>query len=442
MLLRILSFVILIAGLFFNLTMLTGCGNTKGNGNKITISVACCYSPTDVGCRVIDKSLDDFMKKNPDIKIKKIWISNANDYYWTKLLTMIAGGNPPDVFRMGPDFIPVYARKGVLMPLDDFVGKSKVLKLDDFFPQCLLKYKFDVRTNTVGTGSIYGFGTDWSPDYTLFFNKNMFDKAGLSYPDRSLDWEEFRKIANKLTVHQKGKSQFGCLLRDVTILVYQNGGQVFSKDGKKCLLDSPDSIEAFQFLVNLRMKDKVMPSLTELRDTNQLQLFQMGRLGMFLSGRYYAPLLTNLVKDFSWGVAPGLHQKKRVNVVTGPFGWVMSSKSGNKVAAWKLIEHLAAGDCEKQLAREGYNIPVIKGIAYSDLFLNNPSHPPGLNKVFLDEVKYTVPSQLTPYVPFDRWQRIILDELDLAYMGKQTAKQAAINATKKIDVVIKEALNE
>ncbi|MDD3927575.1 MAG: sugar ABC transporter substrate-binding protein [bacterium] len=419
--------------------MVVGCGGKEEQQGKTVITIACSYSPTDVGCRIIDKSIDEFMKQNPDIKVEKIWFTQQ---YQTKLMTMIVGGNPPDIFRLGPDYIPIYVQRGTLEPLDKYIAKSSMLKLKDFFPQVLYKYKYEAQNKTVGNGPIYGFGTDWSPDCTLFYNKDMFDKGGVPYPTGSMSWAEFRQTAQKLTTGEGGQRRYGGFVVDIPLLVAQNGGSVFSPDGKRCLLDSPQAIEAFQYVVDLRMKDRVMPSYSDMQSSNQLQLFQTGRLGMFLSGRYFVPIVQEQVKSFKWGVAPGLHQKKRVNIVTGPFGWVMSSKVKHPEAAWKIMEYLVVGRCEEELAKVGYNIPVVKKIAESDMFLGNPNHPAGLNKVFMDEVKYTVPSPLTPYAPTDQWQKAISDQLVLAYLGKQTAQQAAVNATRVINALLAEGLKK
>jgi len=408
---------------------------------KVTISIALTMSPTDIGWQIIDKSIDKFMEENPDVYVKKILIGGN---YRTKILIMVAGGIAPDIFRVVPDMVVTYISKGILMPLDEFVINSKVLKLEDFFPAVLHKYKFDGKT--IGKGSIYGFGTDWSPDKTLFFNKTMFNEAGIEHPAKSLSWEEFRDIARKLTYRAGGKKQFGCLLSetDIPLLVYQNGGKVFSEDGKKCLLNSPEAVEAFQFLVDLKVKDKIMPSYSESESqkSNLLELFQTGTLGMLLSGRYYVPNIQKLVKNFEWGVAPGLHQKKRVNVVTGPCGWGMSKGVKNPQEVWKLMEWLVVGECEKDLAKAGYNIPVVKEIAYSELFLTNPDHPEGINKIFMDEVEYTIPSPVTPYIMTDRWRNIIGAELELAFLGKQSAEEAACNAAQRINAVIKTNLRK
>ncbi len=426
--------ILLLAASFM---MLSGCGNKTEDADKVVISIACTYSPTDTGCKIINKSIDDFMKINPSIQVKKMWFTK--DYY-PKLATMIAGGTPPDIFRVSPDMVPIYIQKGVVMALDSFITKSNTVKLDGFYPQVLYKYMFDGKV--IGKGKIYGFGTDWSPDYALFYNKDIFDKAGLPYPDRSLSWKEFRDASLKLTSRQGKKRVFGSLINNVFLLIYQNGGRVFSKDGKKCLLDSPEAIAAFQYLVDLRVKDKVMPSYADMQEASQLELFQTGRLAMFLSGRYYVPILRDTVSGFRWGVAPGLHSKERVNMVTGPCGWVMSKRTKHPEAAWKLMEHLVVGDCEKELAKAGYNIPVIKKIAESELFLTNPMHLSGVNKTFMEEVRYTVPSPLTPYLATDRWQSVVKDELDLAYLGKQSAGTAAVKAAKMINQLLSDAMSQ
>lgn len=421
--------------LIFTMIITAGCAKKSEDKNQITISLACSYSSTDVFIPILKKSITAFMKVNPDITIKKVWFTND---YQTQLMTMIAGGNSPDIFRIGPDLVPTYISRDILMPLDGFIEKSAVLKLDEFFPQVLHKYQFDGKT--IGQGSIYGFGTDWSPDDTLFFNKDLFDKAGIKYPDKSLSWEEFRNIAKKLTQRNGRQKQFGCLASATELFVFQNGGKVFSEDGKRCLLDSPEAVEALQFAIDLRVRDKVVPSSSEAQDTDWLQLFQTEKVAMFFSGRWCVPIISNARVNFRWGVAPALHQKKRVNMVTGPYGWVMSNKVKHPEAAWKLMEWLVAGDCEKELAKAGYGIPVIKKIAYSDLFLTNPNHPEGFNKIFLDEVAYTIPSPLTVYVPTEQWQGILSNELEKAFLGKQTAKQAAVNTTEKINKLIAENL--
>ncbi len=414
------------------LFLITSCAKREVKKGQITITVAGGYTVTDEGWRIIGESLKKYERLNPDIKIRTNWIAGQN--YYGKILTMIAGGTPPDIFRIKPNMVTQFIQKGILLPLDDYIKESKVLSLGNFFPQVLHKYRFDGKE--IGKGPVYGFGTDWSPDFALFYNKSLFDKAGLPYPKKSLSWKEYLDIAKKLTIRDKrGRAkQFGTLLPPLELLVYQNGGKIFSEDGKRCLLDSPEAIEAIQFLYDLRNKYRVAPSLGEAVTSDIFTLFQTGRLATFFSGRYLVPNIDKVVgKRFSWSVGPSLHKKKRANMIIGPCGWVISKKTKHPEESYKLLEYLVSGEGEIDLAEIGYNIPVIKKIAYSDTFLNNPNHPEGINKLFLDEVKYAIPSPLTPYAPTDRWEGIIGDEMELVYLEKKSPEEAGKDMAEKIN---------
>ena len=420
------------------LFMIAGCAKKEVSKDHITITFACIYSPLDEGVKIIEKSLNEFEELNPKIKVRRLWLSGSYQQYFQKILTMIAGGTPPDIFRTSTDMLPPLMQKGLLLPLDEYIKNSNALSSDDFFPQVLHKYRFDGKE--IGKGPVYGLATDWSPGYALFYNKGLFDEAGISYPTKSLSWEEFLEIAKKLTIRDEGgrAKQFGTLVPPLTLLIYQNGGKVFSEDGKKCLLDSPEVVESIQFLHDLRNKFRVAPSLSEGRDmSNIVALFHTGGLGMFFSGRYRVPSLEKLVnKKFSYSVAPSLQRKNRVNLLTGPCGFVISSRTKHPEETFRLLEYLVAGEGEIRLAEIGYNIPVIKKIAYSDSFLTNPDHPEGINKLFLEEVIYTVPSPINIYISADRWHGIINEELDWVYLERKTPEEAAKTMSIRINKLI------
>ncbi|OHD66966.1 MAG: hypothetical protein A2096_15620 [Spirochaetes bacterium GWF1_41_5] len=161
--------------------------------NKIKICIASSYSSTSAGTQIIKRSLERYEKKHPEIKIEYRWISRD---YKNKLLTMIASGDAPDIFRMAPDDVPQFIVKNTIMSLDEFVKKSSVFNIDDFFETTLWKYKFDGEA--IGKGRIYGFGSDWSPAQNLFYNKELFINAGLEIPEKSLSWTEFIVIEKNL----------------------------------------------------------------------------------------------------------------------------------------------------------------------------------------------------------------------------------------------------
>ena len=103
--------------------MVTGCAKRESFEKQTTITFACVYSSTDAGIKIIKESLDEFEKSNHEIKIKRLWLSQNFSQYSQKILTMIAGGTPPDIFRMAPDMLPQFIQKEVLLLLDEYIRK-------------------------------------------------------------------------------------------------------------------------------------------------------------------------------------------------------------------------------------------------------------------------------------------------------------------------------
>ena len=109
--------------------------------------------------------------------------------YWDKINTLYAAGTPPEVFAMdAPLFMDWYSR-GALLPLEPFLAKDPKF-LDGIYPQTLAAYKTDK--------GYFGLPRDFQT-IVLFYNKDMFDAAGMKYPDESWTYDDFRAAAKKLT---------------------------------------------------------------------------------------------------------------------------------------------------------------------------------------------------------------------------------------------------
>lgn len=424
--------------IFSALIMLTTDCSGKKAAIKTVIRVALPDSAKDVGMQAMRKSLTAYEKMNPEIKIEQIRVSTGYD---DKIMMLIAAGEAPDIFRTSPDRVSYYIRKNAVMPIDDFIARSKTFKLTNLFESTLFKYRFDGQK--IGSGKIYGCGTDFSPDQTIIYNSDLLEECGLSMAQRSMSWEEYVLLAKKITSREGAHSRFGSLEPMVSALVLQNGGTVFSDDGKKCMLDTPAAEEAFEFWINLSMKHRVAPSAAERQDTDTISLFSTSRLAMIFSGRFFASTLINQNLPFNWSVAPTIHRegRERVNMMAGPYGWVISSRIKNPEEVWKLFEYLVVGKGAERLSRIGYNIPIVKSYAYSDLFLNNRAHPKGMNQIFLDEVPFTLPSPMSAYVDTGRMYQIFAEVRDLTINKKiVSGKYAAKEAARQINALIKDEL--
>jgi multiple sugar transport system substrate-binding protein len=112
-----------------------------------------------------------FLEKYPNVVIEEI----RTNEFWQKLPVMVAGGTPPDTARLRRQAeFPALAPRNAVIDLTPYLAKSTVLKKTDF-------YESTVEMNSIG-GKLYSL-PDTIGIYGMFFNKNLFDEAGLKYPD-------------------------------------------------------------------------------------------------------------------------------------------------------------------------------------------------------------------------------------------------------------------
>ncbi len=119
---------------------------------------------------ILQSLADDFSKENPNVKIT-VTVSDW-DTYWDKLQTQLAAGTPPDVFAMDAPLYPDYQSRGVMLGLQNYIDRDS-FSLDDYYPAALQCYKTP--------DGYYGLPRDIQPS-VLYYNKDMFDAAGVPYP--------------------------------------------------------------------------------------------------------------------------------------------------------------------------------------------------------------------------------------------------------------------
>ncbi|MBC7344762.1 MAG: extracellular solute-binding protein, partial [Clostridia bacterium] len=135
---------------------------------------------TAEGLHWTEVAMQKFMAEHPDIKIK---LESIPQGYDDRILTSLAGGNPPDVFLWWN--LPVLAERGGIEPLDQYD-----INFDNIAPALNAWATYD--------GRIYGITKDYSCE-VIWYNKKIFDKYGVPYPTDDWTWEDFRRIAIQLT---------------------------------------------------------------------------------------------------------------------------------------------------------------------------------------------------------------------------------------------------
>ncbi|MGE5598542.1 MAG: ABC transporter substrate-binding protein [Bacteroidota bacterium] len=375
--------------------------------------------------KVYKQIVASFEKENKDISVKVIVVDW--DTYWNKLQAQLAGGNPPDVFAMDAPLYPDYYSRGVLLNLKPYIDKEKGF-LDDFFPITLEAYQ--------KPDGIYGLPRDFQT-IVLYYNKDRFKAAGLKEPDGTWTWETFRQACRKLTVdaNKDGKPEKWGAWLDLTDMeliwsefVWQNGGEIINKDYTKVMLDQPAAYEALQFAADLIWKDKVAPDPG--RASQYGDSFKSGLAAMTTTGHWMVPDYSE-IKSFKWGVAPLPKGKTRATSLNCA-GFVIAKAGKQQEAAWRFVKYVCGPKGQTELTKLGFACPVLKKIAYSDVYLKQATK---INhQVFLDALQY---AHVKPsFKGFDEFTTTLYQGLDLVWLNKKTAKDEMKELVPQLDKLL------
>jgi multiple sugar transport system substrate-binding protein len=320
-----------------------------------------------------------FEARNPNIKVSVEVV--PWEAYWNKLQTAVAGGEAYDTFWMnGPNF-PVYAAKGVLMDLQDRVAKDN-LDMSKYSQSLVKLYSYKDH--------VYGLPKDFDT-IGLYYNKDLFDKAGVAYPTADWTWDDLAKAAKQLSDPAKGV--WGLAVPgDQTgywNFVYQNGGEILAADGNSVKVDQPAACEAITFLYNTMKAGSMPDAATTTSMDPETQLFPGGKIAMITSGSWSAR--TFKAAGFKLGVAPLPKKVKQASIIHG-LANVVWSGSKHPEEAWAFVKFLGGEEAANILAESGTVIPAYQGM--QDKWLKSM---PDLDlKVFIDALAYSVPYPNTP----------------------------------------------
>ncbi len=360
------------------------------------------YWGSDMEKAAIEGMVAQFETQNPDITVETVQIPYED--YLARISAMAMQADAPDVGYFPGLQAPLWAQEGKILDLTDLIQNDPLLS--SALPETRFYY---------GNGRIAGLNTAVEISL-LFYNKDLFDKAGLAYPpadpSRAWTWMQFVEAAQKLPVDSSGLpppdagfqpdkiatygAAFDKIYEGWTFypFVFSNGGQVVNDTGTQLLLDSPEAAQAFQSLADLMWVQHVTP--TPQQDANlpgYVTMLQTGNLAMHISGQW-SLLDYASVKNLNFGVAVLPKFKTPATVVLGS-PTVIFAGTKNKEAAIRFYKFHNNPEAVDLFAR-GLWMPLQK-IYYTQpdrmkIWLDNPAHPAAMQPAFTDYVlNYSTP---------------------------------------------------
>lgn len=320
---------------------------------------------------ILKPILSDFEKENPDIKIDFMHIPQN---YFQKIHLLFASNTAPDVIFINNQYLPIYANAGVLEDLSTYKNEFEYNK---FFPIAIDTLSYQKK--------MYAIPRDVST-LVVFYNKDIFDKYNVRYPNKNWTINDLLTTSQKLT---HAPSIFGISFEEEPLfyLPYLNyfGAKNLSEN-------TPQIQEGLNFYSNLRNKYHVAPKREEIASATMAQLFLQGKLGMHISGRWLVPKYRQEAK-FRWDIVRFPDKNGVPSAPVDASGWAISKSSKHKKEAIKLVQYLSSKESSDKFTQSGLIVPARIDVANSKTFLDNKS--PQNSKEFLEILNNANPTPVT-----------------------------------------------
>ena len=334
--------------IIFALFLLFSCGKEEASAGDISGTVS--FATWDLNQSPgMEANIKLFEQAHPKASVE-LQVTPWNEY-WQKLRTGASSGNLPDLFWMHVMQFELFASSDALMDLTERIASDPELSLDNY-PQDLVQlYQYQSRQ--------YAIPKDFDT-IGLWYNKTLFDQAGLAYPDENWTWDTLVAAAKELTDPAEGIYGFLANNSDQSgwwNFVYQNGGAIVRPNGRSGF-DMPETIEAVQRYVDFIQQDGIAPPITEADD----QLFFAGKIAMRLMGSWMVSSMN--ANDYAKAnldmtILPK-GPKRRATLYNG-LGYAISAETKNPETAWAFEKILASELGNRLQAENGAAIPAYKG---------------------------------------------------------------------------------
>jgi multiple sugar transport system substrate-binding protein len=390
-------------------------------GTQLTFLIS--GDPTDE--TAYQQLIDAFVVEHSDTRVDLINIPSGGDFR-KRLAADFAAGTPPDLFLINYRNLGRFLASGAVEPLTTYIADSTLIRTSDYYPQALAAFQWNGEQVCMPQNIS-------SP--VIYYNKDLFDAAGVAYPAKDWDWDEFVTTAQALTQDSDndGVTDVYGFGTEATIVrmapfVWMNGGDIVDDPAAptKLTLDTSASKEALEWFIALQNTHHVTPDAVAEEAESSLSRFVNGRMALFIDSRRAVPEF-RLIEAFDWDVAVLPVGEARASILHAD-AFCMAAASKHKDAAWTFLEFANSTEGQMLLAKTGRTVPSRRAIAESPVFLDLQARPAN-SQAFLDAIP-TIRS-LPIMATWSDIEGIVSTELQNAFYGTTTLDDALQTANKR-----------
>lgn len=374
--------------------------------------------------KTMDTLIENFEKANPDIKVKQVTF--PYDDYQTRVIAAKMAGKSPDVMQLFYGWLDKFAAGGILQPLPQ-----------DVFPHDKIESEFFPIVGAMKRGGeYYGLPTAVR-SLALFYNKKLFEEAGLdpNTPPKNLDElvdfatkttkrdDAGNLVAEGITLDMPGQDQHWW--REV--LVRQFGGQPYTDNDRKVAYNDAAGEKALAFYTGLQTEHKV--GEVKFMDEGHAA-FRAGKAAMTVDGTFRLAAF-NTIKDFEWGVTelPANADGVRSNYASYFANGISASADGEKLeAAAKFLDYISSPEAMEIWLKGVGELPARRSVALTEANLADPVYGP-----FLKGLEY---AHTTMFVDELKQRQIAVDMANRVILQNQPVKESLDEAAKAEQAVL------
>lgn len=370
----------------------------------------------------LDQMIAAFEAEHPNIQVE---VETAPfDDYFTRLQALIAGGEAPDVFELNYENFVSYAARDVLLNLEPLAQNDDAFSADIFYQRAYDAFKYEGEQQALPAT----FST-----VVLYYNKDLFDQAGVDYPTEEWTWDDALAAAEEIADPDAGTwglyspIQFWEFYKKAA----QNECQFFNEEGTEATLDDPACVEALETMLSF-VEAGVMPGEEDLAGMSGDDLFSAGQLAMDVTGIWMFAAFAEA--PFAWDiqVEPGMAQKATHFFANGVAAF---ADTPHPEAAWEWMEFFTTSSEMAEIRIEsGWELPTLNNEAYVSGYLEQT--PPENREAVFGSLNYAI----TPPVieRQNEMQDSVNQLLDQVKLGQLTPAEALQEADAQVEALMQQ----
>lgn len=373
--------------ILITMTVLYSCTPSARKGRERNQTTITWMVGVDYTKDMLEQLIERFEELHPEIDIKPIWVPALQ--YYPKLKTLIAAGQPPDLFTCGDVWIAY--QLPFLYDITDFVQRDQAeIDLEDIYPELREACRWNGR---------YYFLPRWFNISLLYYNESLFDAAGVAYPTADWTWEDYVEAGKALTqigpdgrVNIWGSKITHLWWGEWLILVRQSGGRLFNEDLTECLLDTPEAMRGLQFYFDKVYRYGFAPPPGYGPDRG----FASGKMAMDFGGHTGDWVTYNDISGLEWDIQilpRGPVTRRGGELAIDTIG--LSESTRHPEEAWEFVKFMSSPESVRKHVRRGF-LSIRKSVAEELLFNRAQEVNPRNVRAAYEALKYAQPIPRSP----------------------------------------------